>query len=293
MKEFTFLKDYQNNDLCRSAFNQLAVKTFDLSFEPWYQAGYWRDKYIPYTLFDGNKAIANISVNIMLFHAFGEPKKYIQLGTVMTDENHRNNGLSRFLMEKVLGDWSNYGDFIYLFANSSVLGFYPKFGFAAVNEYQYFKKVKSTAGKKTIQLNMDKQESRNKLYNYVNNARINGSLSMRESADLVMFYCISVLKDNVFYIPSLDVISIVKYEDTEMLVYDIFSKQDMNLDETIDSLSNGSVKSVVLGFVPKDCSSYEIMKVDQSEKDEVLFVQNNKTSFFDENQVMFPLLSHA
>lgn len=48
-----------------------------------------------------------------------------------------------------------------------------------------------------------------------------------------------------------------------------------------------------LGFVPKDCSSYEIIPIDEKEKDEMLFVETDKTALFDENQLMFPLLSHA
>ncbi|WP_283692847.1 hypothetical protein [Clostridium perfringens] len=32
----------------------------------------------------------------------GCKKRYIQIGTVMTDEKYRNNGLSIFLMEKII-----------------------------------------------------------------------------------------------------------------------------------------------------------------------------------------------
>ncbi|GEM_PF-4184024 len=48
--EYTLLVGYQRDDGYRFAFDQLAVKTFNLSFESWYQSGYWKDKYIPYTL---------------------------------------------------------------------------------------------------------------------------------------------------------------------------------------------------------------------------------------------------
>ena len=39
-------------------------------------------------------------------------------------------------METVLSDWRDCSDGIYLFANDSVLDFYPKFGFCPMGEYQ-------------------------------------------------------------------------------------------------------------------------------------------------------------
>ena len=41
------IKNYQNNSALRQSFNELAQKTFGLSFESWYQNGFWRNNYIP------------------------------------------------------------------------------------------------------------------------------------------------------------------------------------------------------------------------------------------------------
>ena len=116
-KDYTFLVGYQENDKYRTAFNILVEKIFSLSFEEWYKAGYWNEKYIPYTLFDGEKAVANASVNIMDLNILGEQQRYIQIGTVLTDEDYRNKSLSRFLMQQILQDWDEKSDLIYLFAN--------------------------------------------------------------------------------------------------------------------------------------------------------------------------------
>ena len=58
-------KKVRNNPAARKAFNELAIQVFQLSFESWYENGYWTDAYIPYTLMDGDTAAANISVNTM------------------------------------------------------------------------------------------------------------------------------------------------------------------------------------------------------------------------------------
>lgn len=293
MNSYTFFKDYKENERQRAALNKLAEKIFNISFEVWYQSGYWKEKYIPYTLFDGDKAIANVSINIMDFNTYGEKRRYIQIGTVMTDDDYRGKGLSRFLMKKVLKDWNGKCDFIYLFANSTVLDFYPKLGFSRVKEFEYFKRIKKADSADYEKLNMDDQANRDKVYAYAKNSCIFGRLSMQENADLVMFYCITVMKENVYYIKSLDVIVVAKFNQKELHLIDIFSKVEQDLEKIIESLSDGNVDSVLLGFTPKDTASYEVKMVDEALKDEVLFIQNGKTSFFDDNKLMFPLLSHA
>lgn len=293
MKELTFFKGYQQEDKKRTAFNSLAVKTFDLSFEAWYQSGYWREKYIPYTLFDGEQAIANVSVNIMDLNILGHQHRTIQIGTVMTDDAYRNQGLSRRLMEQVFEDWKGQCQMIYLFANSTVWGLYPKLGFKSVKEYRYQKIITPISKANFIKLNMDRLENREKLYDYAKNALPFGKISMRENADLVMFYCISVYQDHVFYLPELDAIAIAVLKGRTLHLLDVFSKKEQNLDEIVYSLNHQTTDSVQLGFAPKDCSSYEIIPIDEKENDEMLFVEMDKTALFDENELMFPVLSHA
>jgi hypothetical protein len=290
-REYTFLVGYQKEDSFRSAFEQLSMKTYGLSFEPWYQSGYWREKYIPYTLFDGEKAVANSSVNIMDFKTFGEQKRYIQIGTVMTDIDYRNRGLNKFLLEKIIEYWNGKCHFIYLFANSTVLDFYPKFGFSRVKEYEYSKPIVAKLINGDLeQLNMDMQVNRDKLYDYAKNSVAFSTLSMSENADLVLFYCITSLRDCVFYVKSLDVIAIAKFNNHQLQLMDVFAKHEVTLDAIIKVFYGQPINKVILGFTPKDTAGFECKEICN---DDTLFVQSGKTQLFDENKVMFPLLSHA
>lgn len=290
-KEYIFLIGYQNENKYRAAFNNLAKKIFGFTFEEWYRAGYWNEKYIPYTLFDEEKAVANVSVNIMDFNTFDEQQRYIQIGTVMTDEKYRNKNLNRFLMEKVLDDWSEKCDFIYLYANNSVLELYPKFGFESVNEYEYFKSVDKTVGNGNFEkLNMNLKADKKRLYRCAKNSKSFGKLSMRENADLVMFYCTSFLKESVYYIKSLDVIAVAIFNDNQLHLWDVFGRVEVELDKIIYSLVNSQIDEILLGFTPVDCRAYEVRKISG---EDALFIQKVQTKLFDENRVMFPLLSHA
>ena len=104
--KYIFSKTVRDNDAQRAAFNALTRQTFGFDFQDWYNAGHWGDFYIPHTLFDGERAVANVSVNLMRFDMGGVKKNYIQLGTVMTDENYRGQGLSRWIMERILEEYA-------------------------------------------------------------------------------------------------------------------------------------------------------------------------------------------
>ncbi|MBO5624000.1 MAG: GNAT family N-acetyltransferase, partial [Butyrivibrio sp.] len=140
-KDFFIEKNYRNNDALRASFNRLAEKTFGLNFENWYRNGFWKDNYIPYSVVIDGEVVSNVSVNACNMNYKGKLVKLIQLGTIMTDDDHRGNGYARVLMEEVLKDYDGKVDGIYLFANDSVLEFYPKFGFREAKEYQFTKDV--------------------------------------------------------------------------------------------------------------------------------------------------------
>ncbi|MEE4566991.1 GNAT family N-acetyltransferase [Paenibacillus polymyxa] len=140
-EEYVFQKGIRDDHKIKTSFNELAKQSFGFDFEAWFQLGDWEDRYIPYVLLDEDCVVANVSVSLMDFDVSGEKKKYIQIGTVMTDANYRNQGLSRFLVEQALKDWHGNCDGIYLFGNDSVKDFYPKFGFASATEYQYSRKA--------------------------------------------------------------------------------------------------------------------------------------------------------
>lgn len=106
-------------------------------------------------------------------------------------------------------------------------------------------------------------------------------------------YGITVYKDNVFFLPEFDAIVFVKIQGRELLLLDLFSKNEQNLDDIIHVLINEKIDTVRLGFVPMDCSSWKAVSIDEKEQGEKLFVESNKTALFDEHLLMFPLLSHA
>ena len=134
--DYTLVKQVRDNAPLRESFFALARRVFGLSFEEWHRAGWWTDRYVPYTMvYRDGSAAANVSVNRIDTVWRGEALRLVQLGTVMTAPAHRGKGLSRSLMEAVLDDWGRTCDGVYLYANGTVLEFYPKFGFVPAREH--------------------------------------------------------------------------------------------------------------------------------------------------------------
>jgi hypothetical protein len=237
-----------------------------------------------------DNVVANVSVNVIDFLVLGEQKRYIQIGTVMTDKEYCEQGLSRALMEKVLREWESKCELIYLFANDSVWDLYPKFGFVPTDEFQFSKSVIKKDDITTVRkLEISNIDDRNLLFQTASHTVPFSKITMLNNPYLVIFYCTSFMKNSVYYIDDYDVVVVADFDKEILYLQDVFSTKNILLDKVIDALINEQTKKVVLGFVPEDISSYgsNLLKG----KDTTLFVKEIKEEF--PKNLMFPILSHA
>jgi len=240
---------------------------------------------------DGDVVISNVSVNIMDFEVFGKSKRYIQLGTVMTDVAYRNQGLLRVILEKIIVEWKDKGDLLYLFANDSVLNFYPKFGFTTLNQYQYTKLISKQCKNGLVKkLNMSNECDRALVYDKANVHSSLSKISMCGNAELIMFYCILVMTDSVYYIQDYDAVIIANFVGDTIEVLDVFCTEEVPLDKILNYLVNENIKREKLYFTPKDTDSYLINLI---EGEDTLFVLGEDKMLLGDNQFMFPKLSHT
>lgn len=291
-KGYNYISNYKDNQKLRTSFNNLAKKTFDIDFEEWYKDGYWGDGYITYSLLDGNTVVSNVSVSIMDFLILGEKKRYIQIGTVMTDSEYRGIGLCKVLMENILKEWEDKCDLIYLFANDSVLEFYPKFGFIKADEYQCSMNIsKKHKSNNIIKIDMCSKRHRELLCNIASNTVSFSKVSMLDNTSLVMFYCTSFMKDSIYFIEDYNAIVIANFEDSKLYLQDVFSTKEVKLDIIIEEIITDEIKEVILGFTPNEniCFEERLFKYE----DTTLFIKEGKEDVFKENKLMFPILSHA
>ncbi len=303
------IKDFKTDAILRNSFNQLAKKTFGIDFEDWYQNGFWRDTYQPYAVAEGDRIIANVSVNHMTMELDGQIRNLIQLGTVMTDEQYRGRGCSRMLMEEIMKDFEGKQDGMYLFANDSVLDFYPRFGFVKSEEFVCTESIsvessskeqvssdKNSMGKDSFReasmkrIAMKDKEDWQRLEKIITESKIHARFEMRNNPGLWMFYVSKFMQENVYYDKSFDTYAIAEEEGEELILHAFFSKEERDVRQVINAFGS-SKKKVTLGFTPVSQDGFEVAKL--WEENTTLFIKGMNADWFSEQRIRFPALSHA
>ena len=280
--------NYRDNEQLRSSFNALAKNIFGLDFEGWYQNGFWKDNYNPYSVVIDGEVVSNVSVNICDINYKGRVIRLLQLGTVMTDPDHRGNGYSRMLMEKIMEDYEDKVGGIYLFANDSVKGFYPRFGFREGREYQYSKEVSILLERNVVPVPMRDQKDWLKMVQILNEREQNSAMYMVGNSGLYMFYLSQFMQENVYHLPEQDTYVIAEEEGDMLILHAIIGEADI---ETVIAAFGGSVKKVILCFTPKDADGF--IRQELHEEDTTLFVKGRFFDEYDAEKYMFQAITHA
>lgn len=293
LNELNYIKDYKNDEILRKSFNELATMIFGINFEDWYQKGFWNNRYIPHSYIDRDRVIANVSVNVLDLVIKGEKKRALQIGTVMTHPDYRNRGLSASLMNKVLDEYENNYDFMYLFANQSVLNFYPKFGFKSVNEYQFSMDFLSGKSDRAgiRKLNGKNAEDIHFIYRFATErVPVSDLFGTENSQGILMFYCLYVFYNDIYYLEQEDVIVIYKREDKQIDIFDIISKKEININDILTKITYGDTKKIVFYFTPDYKGIHTTSEI--YNESGAFFVRTNGYNHFP-SQIKHPLTSQA
>lgn len=265
---------------------------FDINFEEWFRSGFWNDKYVCYSYIDNNEVISNVSINKMNLIYQGENYSALQIGTVMTHPNYRGQGLAKNLLNHVIAKYEDQYDFLYLFANDTVLDFYPKFGFERIEESSFTVDACNLKKKasKLKKLNPDNKTDFQLISRIVSKrAPLSNILDVKESEDLLMFYVLIALKNELYYLEELDVIILMEQEGTDLYVLDILSTKKLDVVEVLSYLSTKKIETIHLLFTPEKSKYIDAAYIIETE--DMLFVRPNVLT--SENYFLFPATSHA
>ncbi len=283
-------KNYRDNAALRESFNQLANSIFCLNFEDWYQNGLWTDKYNPYSVVRDGEVIANVSVNQTDLSFDGKIKHFLQLGTVMTSKDFRRQGLIREIMAAIDADYRGKTDGIYLFANDSVLNFYPKFGFEKTAEYLYSKQITNSGKCQFVKTPIYEKIAWERLRSAIERNVFQGRLDLIHNPELILFYVTKFMQENVYYHADSDTYVIAESNGEEVFLHNIFSGTLHRLDE-VTALFGRGIKKIKLGFVPKKedrCESAELLTEDCT-----FFIRSETLPIFISEKLRIPSLAHT
>jgi len=290
LRMYRIIKDYRDNETLRQSFNRLAEKTFGLDFEDWYRNGFWGDSYNPYSAVVNGEVVANVSVNRTDFLYDGKVLHFLQLGTVMTKEEYRKQGLIREIMGEIEKDAEGKADGIYLFANDSVLDFYPKFGFRKSAEYQYGKKVFNAGGCRLEKVVMDNPAAWERLEDAIGRNLFRGKLDLVRNPGLIMFYVTKFMRESVYFHKGTDTFVIADVEDGRLFLHNVFSAEVKETGQVIEWFGK-EIQEAVLGFAPTDAEGYEVTEI--REEDCTFFIKGDGLQILEGEKLRIPSLAHA
>lgn len=244
------LTDYKHNTELRQSLGALAKETFSLGLEEWYQAGFWDDNYVPYSLVENGRVVANVSANTVNLIYEGKQMTAVLIGTVMTDKAYRGKGYAARLMNAVLEEYREKVDMLYLFANNSVLNFYPKFGFVPREEWQCSVPLADIPAKPEpfYTLDIHKPDDLALVWRLITSGKpADKLLQVTSNRSLILYYCLNGLTDALRYYPNSD--TLVFFEDG--LLLDYYSSSGLSLQNAATLLNEGQGE-LRLGFTPID-----------------------------------------
>ncbi len=292
MESFKMIHDYKHNDAYRASFNQLAKLVFGIDFDPWYNAGYWDDNYVCFSYLDDDKVVANVSISRLNMTVKGKPQRAIQVSTVMTHPDYRGKGLAGRLVRAALEHNAGTYDLAYLFANPSVLEFYPRFGFKRVQQNQFSAEVLqlSPAVTQPRKLDLSSPADLETLLRLTNQrVPVSQTIGVSDDQWLLMFYCTMVFGRHLHYLPELDAAVIYRQEDNVLHLIDIFSTKPFDVDEIIGAILPAGVKTIKFHFTPEG-TKLDVLCEDWQSEDGLFILP---AGFKLPERFMFPTLSQA
>ena len=194
------LHDYRADKQLRDSFNRLAEQTFGLNFEGWYQKGFWGENYDPHSIVIDGEVVSNVSVNRRDLVFGGRRYHILQLGTVMTAPEYRGRGLNRAIMEYIEREYAD-ADGIYLFANDTVVDYYPRFGFRPGREMACRKAVIASDTCRAEQVLMDGPAAWDRLAKAMEKSTFREGCPMVGNPGLIFFYVSQFMTDAVYIFP--------------------------------------------------------------------------------------------
>ena len=247
-------ENYSSDKKLRNYYNDFISKVFPgISFKDWHKLGFWTKDYIPFSIIESGKIISNVSAALMTTIVNGEKHRAIQIGAVGTLPEYRKKGFSKYLTNYVLDKYKNSVDHFFLFANDSVLDFYPKFGFKYINENiwvleSHIPKSNYSARK----LVLTNENDYNLLIDLIKNRKsITNIFGAANYGFITMWHVINQYSNNMLYLEDENIIFIISENNGTVNIIDVIFSNPFDFQSTLPKiLQSDSVQSIIYSFPP-------------------------------------------
>ena len=257
----------------------------------WRDRGGWTKSYEVFAIIDSDRTVSTIGRSRMHMVINGEDWMGYQLDAVATLVSHRRQGLARQLMNWVIGEVDEPDQPIILFANNSVLQFYPRFGFRRVAQQRSVAKVTmQPSSAQAPRCDLSNAADRSRLAKLCARARpVGGRLAVRDYYWL-MLWNLGCGPVTAFWLHEFDAMIAATTENDRLVIHDVIAGQLFALGQVLPALITRPITEVEFLFDPHDwwpTTSHS----DFDDADSTLFVLGGEGSII--GPVQFPELAHT
>jgi GNAT superfamily N-acetyltransferase len=247
--ELSLATAYWDDPASRSAFKNFMSRIFGLDFSEWESAGYWDDRYTPFSYFRGGEVVANVCVYLLDAVIEGRRTRLAQISGVGTLPHKRRQGLSRELTETGLRWARDKHEGVFLFANDEAVPFYEHCGFRAQAEYVQRVAVPTVLPCSGLRkLDCKRQEDRDKLFRYAEGRSPISDRFAILNPKLVMFHALCGLREHVYEIPDLQCAVFFTRSDGCIRLLDVVGARVPKLDRLYPYLAHEEDQAIEFHF---------------------------------------------
>ncbi len=219
----------------------------------WRDRGGWTGDYEVFAIVDDGKIVSTVGRSRMIMVIDGEDRVGYQLGAVATLDSYRRQGLAHQLMNWVISELDESDQPIILFANNSVLDFYPRFGFRRIPQRRSLALAAlQPANVQAPQCDLSDAENRSRLATLCAAARpTQGRLTARDYYWLALWN-LSCGSASVSWIPEFKAAIATTSKDERLIIHDLFAAQPFDLKPVLPTLITQPVAEVEFLFDPEN-----------------------------------------
>jgi GNAT superfamily N-acetyltransferase len=224
----------------------------EIDFRGWRDLGGWGPEYCALSLAEGDEIVANVSLCRMDLIFDGVPRGGWQLGAVGVVPERRGTGLQRRLMRTVFARVPEC-DVLILFANDTVLDFYPRFGFQPVREDIFAMRCDVVpAGPPLRRLSLDEPADVAMLLRIAETSEpVTYRAGARAYGRIVLWYGANFHGRDLYHVPEEDAVIVAAEDDAAMLrVHDILAPRHIAIERYLPRLVSSWAGTIELGFAP-------------------------------------------
>ena len=213
----------------------------------WRGRGGWTADYEVFALVEGGSIVGTIGRSRMYLVIGGENRVGYQLGAVATLERHRGQGVARQLMEWVVDSLDQADQPVILFANNSVLDFYPRFGFKRLPQRRSVAAAAlHPAGVQAPRCDLSNASDRARLAALCARARpTRGCLTARDYYWLALWN-LTCEPIALSWVPEHDAAIAFAVENESLIIHDVITTQPFDLSLIVPTLIVQLIKDVEL-----------------------------------------------